>query len=73
MNQKEVEAMGKGKPHLEFERLDMDGGWECPEGYPDGIEQKILAADIDEDGKSCLLYTSPSPRDVEESRMPSSA
>ena len=44
--------MGKGKPHLEFERLDMDGGWECPEGYPDGIEQKILAADIDEDGKS---------------------
>ena len=23
--------------------------------------------------KSCLLYTSPSPRDVEESRMPSSA
>ena len=22
---------------------------------------------------SCLLYTSPSPRDVEESRMPSSA
>ena len=25
------------------------------------------------DTKSCLLYTSPSPRDVEESRMPSSA
>ena len=25
------------------------------------------------DGGSCLLYTSPSPRDVEESRMPSSA
>ena len=25
------------------------------------------------DGTSCLLYTSPSPRDVEESRMPSSA
>ena len=24
-------------------------------------------------GSSCLLYTSPSPRDVEESRMPSSA
>ena len=23
--------------------------------------------------ESCLLYTSPSPRDVEESRMPSSA
>ena len=27
----------------------------------------------DWDGKGCLLYTSPSPRDVEESRMPSSA
>ena len=25
------------------------------------------------DHKGCLLYTSPSPRDVEESRMPSSA
>ena len=25
------------------------------------------------DGMGCLLYTSPSPRDVEESRMPSSA
>ena len=34
--------------------------------------------EITEDGslakdKACLLYTSPSPRDVEESRMPSSA
>ena len=26
-----------------------------------------------DDGWTCLLYTSPSPRDVEESRMPSSA
>ena len=25
------------------------------------------------EGTDCLLYTSPSPRDVEESRMPSSA
>ena len=25
------------------------------------------------EGEGCLLYTSPSPRDVEESRMPSSA
>ena len=28
---------------------------------------------IEASQKSCLLYTSPSPRDVEESRMPSSA
>ena len=27
----------------------------------------------EEERKNCLLYTSPSPRDVEESRMPSSA
>ena len=26
-----------------------------------------------EEGKSCLLYTSPSPRDRQKSRMPSSA
>ena len=33
-----------------------------------------LAEDIDsDDSYDCLLYTSPSPRDVEESRMPSSA
>ena len=34
----------------------------------------IICFDGDESGyKACLLYTSPSPRDVEESRMPSSA
>ena len=32
-----------------------------------------LIAAIIKTGVSCLLYTSPSPRDVEESRMPSSA
>ena len=42
---------------------------------------KLAAADINahmadaliEEHQVCLLYTSPSPRDVEESRMPSSA
>ena len=32
------------------------------------VQQKLAAQVVD-----CLLYTSPSPRDVEESRMPSSA
>ena len=34
-----------------------------------------VATYVGKDGfiKNCLLYTSPSPRDVEESRMPSSA
>ena len=35
------------------------------------VIKKII--DIAKKSKSCLLYTSPSPRDVEESRMPSSA
>jgi hypothetical protein len=40
------------KPHLEFMGLDMSEGWAVPPGYPDGIEQKILAADLDEDAKT---------------------
>ncbi|MCG8544068.1 MAG: cupin [Alphaproteobacteria bacterium] len=44
--------MGKGKPHIEFTALDMKSGWEVPPGYPDGIKQKILAADIDEVNKT---------------------
>ncbi len=44
--------MAMNKPHLEFVRLDMESGWETPPGYPSGIQQKILASDIDEAGKS---------------------
>ena len=33
----------------------------------------LLKKDANGTVKDCLLYTSPSPRDVEESRMPSSA
>ena len=41
---------------------------------PDPIDQaKVRLAQLDEQTSNCLLYTSPSPRDVEESRMPSSA
>ena len=49
----------------------------------DGLLQELSAALAQQTGKpesyvmtlleTCLLYTSPSPRDVEESRMPSSA
>ena len=35
--------------------------------------QEILVVEDEKAIRSCLLYTSPSPRDVEESRMPSSA
>jgi hypothetical protein len=44
--------MSVNKPHLEFHRVDMGSGWETPPGYPDGIEQKILAGSLDEIGKS---------------------
>ena len=38
------------------------------------IEQKAIGLNyIDTYHRSCLLYTSPSPRDAHESRMPSSA
>ena len=37
------------------------------------VFQLVLSKKFQQDFKGCLLYTSPSPRDVEESRMPSSA
>ena len=48
-----------------------------PEIKKDELIEKVRGCikDIgyDQKGFTCLLYTSPSPRDVEESRMPSSA
>jgi hypothetical protein len=40
------------KLHDEFHSLDMDAGWQVPEGYPDGMEQKILAGGLDEDART---------------------
>jgi len=36
------------KEHLEFFTIDLTSGWEVPEGYPEGIEQKVLAGHLDE-------------------------
>ena len=41
----------KPKPHLEFVKVDLNGGWEQVPGYPKGFSQKILASDIDEKAK----------------------
>ena len=41
--------------------------------YCENISQKIIKAEAVIRGPSCLLYTSPSPRDRQKSRMPSSA
>ena len=45
------------------------------EGYvkTDQFWSVTTSRHINKWGANCLLYTSPSPRDVEESRMPSSA
>jgi hypothetical protein len=45
---REEDSMPMNKPHLEFHQLDLDQGWATPEGYPSGIQQKILASDLDE-------------------------
>jgi ChrR-like protein with cupin domain len=44
--------MPVNKPHLEFHTVDMSRGWETPPGYPEGIEQKILAGSLDETKKA---------------------
>ena len=43
--------MPVNKTHDEFHAVDMDRGWKTPEGYPPGIEQKILAGGLDERNK----------------------
>jgi hypothetical protein len=40
--------MSVNKPHLEFHPVDMSTDWATPPGYPEGIEQKILAGALDE-------------------------
>jgi ChrR Cupin-like domain len=44
--------MSTRKPHLEFETIDLAGGWSSPAGYPPDIEQKILAGALDEAAKT---------------------
>ena len=40
------------KEHLEFHSLDLALGWRTPAGYPDGIQEKILAGALDENAKA---------------------
>ncbi|MEZ5666833.1 MAG: cupin [Alphaproteobacteria bacterium] len=44
--------MTVNKAHLEFHPVDLKDGWETPPGYPQGLEQKILAGALDEAGKA---------------------
>ena len=66
---------------LEIAHLSEDGQYLCAnKGVPQYRTDYLDFVCTDQEGKlirpnfvTCLLYTSPSPRDVEESRMPSSA
>ena len=39
------------KEHKEFHAVDLGQGWHTPAGYPAGIQQKILAGQLDEENK----------------------
>ena len=60
-----------------FQRPEERGGEEyytTPERFSRALQAEyFLPIERFHESTSCLLYTSPSPRDVEESRMPSSA
>jgi hypothetical protein len=43
--------MAFDKGHKEFHILDLSEGWHTPSGYPDGIQQKIVAGALDEIAK----------------------
>ena len=64
-----VEVLRRSPPHIAL-IFDEYGEFEGIVTTGDVLE--AIAGVFDED-ETCLLYTSPSPRDVEESRMPSSA
>ncbi len=55
--------MPVNKEHKEFHALDFGGEWEVPEGYPEGIKQKILVGHLDEvkktGGRTRLLKFEP--------------
>ena len=52
--------------------LTLTGTTEFTSGKPERSEL-IVEIEVDSDTTTCLLYTSPSPRDLSTSRMPSSA
>ena len=67
-NRKELavlESLESGKPIAEIETIDIPEAIHCIQWHAEAIDKLY--------DQVCLLYTSPSPRDVEESRMPSSA
>ena len=74
---KNLQLMVSGNKSKLIERIIESKGLEKPEKELE-IEQVLLLEDDEEEtivkeNNICLLYTSPSPRDKRQSRMPSSA
>ena len=52
----------------------VEDGWqEYAKRMPSELSLELVEIPLTTRGKNCLLYTSPSPRDRQKSRMPSSA
>ena len=62
-------GLASGTAHLQ---ILICGGTGCKASSSQGITENLQKA-IERNGITCLLYTSPSPRDGSVSRMPSSA
>ena len=58
---------------MDFENRISENLYSISNNANDVINSKHVAKIIEIMGKPCLLYTSPSPRDMRRSRMPSSA
>ena len=46
------------KEHKEFYTVDLSTGWHTPPGYPEGIQQQILAGFLDEKNKRGFRHES---------------
>ena len=62
------------EPRKEYKRDKTWSFWKVtPHNFDDCVKKNWENFSINIPGKTCLLYTSPSPRDRTRSRMPSSA
>ena len=73
-----VDDIGIGVVEAFLENFDLADVSSCRDAYQGCYESgaefaKMIAEDFGDVPRDCLLYTSPSPRDVCSSRMPSSA
>ena len=64
---------GKKKKEGEHRTLQLITDKEMPFGYVEAYKSLRTNLDFMAGSMDCLLYTSPSPRDLSTSRMPSSA